>query len=374
MFGTNGWDEKFNYDLDIFMSLCFKYQNKYLDQQYLPRIIFNFDLNSYRDSGYYALSYGILDSIEKRYYIDSNDKIPAIIVSIFRDQADFTGALRLLDFGINNLEYIKNNMQEQSFGRFKEVILSIPQDKINEILITPNKKVNSISQERTFAETTKNIETDYFLHHYFQNDSIHFYFNDPYSNNKELEDVLVVRNAYEILEFGDQMNTNYYVIFDTDSSFYYIKRFEKKTSKKFIVPNMKNRGPCMNNIFLLDHELLIFNFYMNYPFRKIAIFAKSDLLIENFQDVEKEFINHLLNDESKKANEATKGSIGSNNSFFIVILIIISIIEFLLIFYLVIRMRKAKENTIMKKLTGFKKYNNHPQSLLVSESQVTSFE
>lgn len=333
---TNGRDHYFNYDLNIFMNLCIKYQTKFYANNVLPYIIFDLHLCSYEEKEYYGLSYKKIDFNQTVLTIgklqNKYDQKTALVISIYGQQLNFKNAIKLLDYGINNLEYVKGNLKNQLIGDFKNTYTGVPFEIIDSILLYNNRKVDEIEREKTFLKSN-NDSSSYELRHYYQNDSFHFYVYDPFDKKREIKDILTVKHVHEIIPVsgGYRLNCCYYLIFESDSTFFCIND-DKSISTKFTISNAYKRYPSHHSYLIQEHEMIIFDFYAsNDILKKIAFFPKKQILIQNYVSRENDFINSLFkSDQIEKKNNSNKGIIFK---IIFILSVCINLTGFLIIFF-----------------------------------------
>lgn len=158
-----------------------------------------------------------------------------LVIRIVSSRLDYKKTLELLNYAIENKDYIKKNQDEIKYVQnyCQWFVNSIDTVEIKNILNRNQSIIVSeiLKQKVYVADSTWNFGTSYF----YQNDSFNFLVR-AYNGIPDTV-ALSVKNVYQVVQVGSGSK----IIFDTDSSFYYVGWYGNRVvSQRHIVENTKN--------------------------------------------------------------------------------------------------------------------------------------
>lgn len=248
--------------------------------------------------------------VDSRKFEEVEGKDIGLRLFLLRDVFRAKEILNLIDYGIKYRDSIVKSQEKIGYDEFmqngKNVFgyegLSIPKDVILEITTAENALVNTTIDKKIYrnGEKIKCGEINYF----YQNDTFIFLSNpfflpwnssDPVDSNKVLLKTSMIKQI--IGNFNDG-----YLIFDTDSSFFYINPLQNMVKGKHFISNC---GDCYQPIFKYEYEkndtihnvLEKFYFWVNtYGFepRKILYLPIIDTAIVDYHLLENKLIENLV--------------------------------------------------------------------------------
>jgi hypothetical protein len=157
-------------------------------------------------------------------------KNKSIVVRQVSRQFDAETTLKLLEYSIQNVEQIKSSQKEIYYNKnyCQWIINSIDTTKIKTMLMKPVS--NQIKGVLTLKIEKPEKEFKYGLSYYFK-DNKYSIFSRQY--NKDDNTLLSLDNIYDIKKIeGSSM-----IIFDTDSTFYYVNQYQNRVSKRHNINN-----------------------------------------------------------------------------------------------------------------------------------------
>jgi hypothetical protein len=338
-----GWSQfEINQKFDILLELT----DSLLDVNNLKEtpIYFSFDHDYTKsDTNYTFISFGqfeywIYDSTSREKQIDNG-----IIIKIRDEDFKIKELLNLIHSSIININYVKTNINQFTIdSRFQgsQSFNSIPIDSVYNFKSTNNKTVNDIMTHKVYRNikpVTKHREIDY----YFQNEKFHFY-NTRESDrkwNSELrayeitetygEDILAVDNILEI--FGS-FNDGHFIFID-DSSFYYIPQLKNKVIGPLTIDSINpGRQPILEYYHdnfdskerRFDKFTLFIYEYVYY--RKVLVIPDCSMVVGNYDHLESEFINRLLDKNFDDNNIATTKKESDYSKIYIFIIVALTLL------------------------------------------------
>ena len=160
-----------------------------------------------------------------------NDK--SIVVRQVSRQFDAETTLKLLEYAIQNIGQIKSSQKEIKYNKnyCQWIINSIDTTKIKTMLLKPSsnqlKTALSLKIEKIEKKFTNGLS-------YFYKDNKYSIFSREY--NKDDKTLLTLNNIYDLQKIGNSS----IIIFDTDSTFYYVSQYQNKVSKRHNIDNKYN--------------------------------------------------------------------------------------------------------------------------------------
>jgi hypothetical protein len=220
-------------------------------------------------------------------------KKKSIVVRQVARQFDTQTTLKLLEYAILNIRDIKSSQKEMEYHKnyCQWRINSIDTNLIKKILNEPNS--NQIVKALDLKIERKGINS---ILYYLQNNKYSVVLRD----NRKGDTVLVtLDNIYQIY---DNLHV---VIFDTDSSFYYVDDFRKKLSERHVIQNMYGfyepyfinpiGGNKLSIFYRFDTKPEFdarFNDIVSRNVRRTSIyFVDKDILIQDLDEIINEKIN-----------------------------------------------------------------------------------
>lgn len=311
-----GWTEfEIGHKIDILLDLTLKLitTKGYTNTQIY--IYFNHDYTK-SDSSYYALGYGEFAYFDYENKNSTNNITANGLKLIIRDKDfDIKRLLNLINSAFANVNSIKISQETlmidlhsrtNGVAQF-DTLTSIPYDQISKYFNSSDVITERLIQEKTYYNL-KRAEENNTIDYYYQDNKFHFYntgeSNEAWSQEQRKngvsridgEDILVVDNILEII--GSLHDGHF--IFINDSVFYYIPPLKDKIGGPFRVNGVRDGRPPIHKY---DHEyspidrfIFFFDNYGNY--NKVIFFPDSNLVISNFDQLESDFINGLLNKQS----------------------------------------------------------------------------
>lgn len=224
---------------------------------------------------------------QEKDFLENNIDEEIIVIRQIGRKFNITNTLKLIEYAVVNdnkiVEYQNLYNYQKNYSNLKTY--SIDTIKVNSIINTKasNNILKVISDKITREETNKN---KYASIRYFSKNG-KFVVN-YYLNKKRKE--LILEDVYDF----KRINNSEALIFDTDSSFYYVKPRLKNYPKKLIIKNLKNcyRPFIVNKI---DGKRISIQpkFYTQKD-RTLIFESESQILIQDFDDV---FKKHKKNED-----------------------------------------------------------------------------
>lgn len=152
-------------------------------------------------------------------------KEKSIVVRQVSRQFDAETTLKLLDYAIQNVGQIKSSQKEINYNKnYRQwIINSIDTTKIRTILLEPVS--NQIKTSLTLKIEKPEKEFKYGLSYFFKDNKYSIFSREYYKGDNTL---LTLDNIYDLKKIGNSSM----IIFDTDSTFYYVKQYKEKVSKR----------------------------------------------------------------------------------------------------------------------------------------------
>ena len=232
--------------------------------KYSKPIFLDFKHHYTRDDGpAYFISYGtgkVWDATAKKARLIED----SIVISQFARQFDAQVTLKLLEYAILNANSIKSSQKEITHkDRYRERTLdSIDTALIEKALNEPNsaqvKKALGLKFERPveyfsprFSYYLQDNKYTVFLREDKEDTSLITLFS---RRNKKDTNLITLDNIYDFQQVTEYANGHSVVIFDTDSSFYFIDECGDKISKRHIMQNMEGCRPF--NVAYIANQML----------------------------------------------------------------------------------------------------------------------
>jgi hypothetical protein len=275
-----------------------------------------------RDSSYWALGFGQFLYWDYEKEKPLKDITATGLKLIIRDRdIHIAKLLKLINSAFSNVSFIKSNQQQLIIDQRMSIngivqfdtLTTIPYSQLEKYYSTSDTTIERLIKDKTYRnlkKTEKNRAIDY----YYQNNKFHFY--NTRESDKEWsqeqkkivvtktygEDILIVDNILEI--FGS-FNDGHF-IFINDSVFYYIPQLNDKVVGPFKVDSIAAGRPPIHKYYHeyspVNRFTIFFDNYIN--FKKAMFFPDSNLVISNFDKLENDFINGILNKQSVKQTDA----------------------------------------------------------------------
>jgi len=214
----------------------------------------------------------------------------SIYIEVFARQFNIEKCLKLLEFGILNRENIKSSQKEIDYHKnyYNIKIKSIDSTIIKTTLDKPSSKQVLKILELRVDRPDKNFY--YGISYYFKENKFTFFLRELNGSYKEKlkksdTDLISFSNVY----YMPKLENLSVIVFDTDSSFYYIDQYNKPIiSKKQIIHDIHtNYKPYkVNDIgggkFSIYFDYLLDTKYeWNYKPRNMIYLVKKDTLIQD---------------------------------------------------------------------------------------------
>ncbi len=219
-------------------------------------------------------------------------KDKSIVVRQVARQFDSQTTLKLLEYAIINIKKIKSSQNELIYNKnyCQWRINSIDTTLIKGILNEPNSNqinnILSLKIERPFND---------FVSYYLQNNKYTVFFSGFHTTKDTA--LIILDNVYQFYENRKSL------IFDTDTSFYYIDGFAKKVSRRHVIQNTNgNYRPYGINYIGNEKFSIHFRYYPKendpenaekFVFEKertLIYLMEKDVLIQNLDELLK---NHI---------------------------------------------------------------------------------
>lgn len=225
----------------------------------------------------------INDYVWSEYYPDKNVlKKKGIVIRQVSRQFDAQTTLKLLEYAIANSKNIESIQKEIKYDKnyCTWLINTIDTIFINNLLLRPN------SDQLNNALSLKIERPGKIFEHgvsYFIRDNKYWIFSRGYKRNDTT--LLKLDNIYDLERIGESM-----IVFDTDSSFYFIDNEIPKASKRHII---KDKGNFYNKYtvdYIGGEKLSIYIWYDfpdvgTQPNRNLIYFTDLDELIQDLDKV-----------------------------------------------------------------------------------------
>jgi len=197
--------KQLNYSGEVFLD----FDHDYIKSECTPDYFISYD------KGYGCGSYEKLNFLKKK----------SIVVKQRARQFDAQTTLKLLEYAILNIESIKSSQKiiyNKNYYRWWK-ISSIDTNLIKKILNEPN----SNQLNNTLSLKIERPYNDY-VSYYLQNNKYTVFFK---GTTQTVTELITLDNVYQFYEDRKSL------VFDTDTSFYYIDGFGEKVSKRHIIQN-----------------------------------------------------------------------------------------------------------------------------------------
>ncbi len=212
-----------------------------------------------------------------------------LVVRILSSCLDCKKVLELLQYAIENKDYIKENQKtieyEQNYSHW--LLNSIDTVEVNNVFNHHQSMMMSeiLKQKVHLADSTSRFGIPYF----YQNNS--FNFQVPASGKATDTLVLSVKNVYQMVD----LSLGSKLVFDTDSSFYYLSRYggDREVSKRHIIQNTKDNyrgflvkvvGDDMLTIYFSRHSTIEEHEKGGFLYSQVSIYdSKNDKLIPDIR-------------------------------------------------------------------------------------------
>jgi len=227
---------------------------------YSKSIIFDFESHQYADNCLpeFLISYGKINYKYIDWKIvkaDKKFKKDAIVIRHTASKFQIQSALKLLEYAILNYNNIKTKQKYIAYNRkycYEYKVKSINSIIIKEILDIPNSDMlNYILTTEIYIESSKQQDISY----YWSNNRYYIFWGKYNSTDTVL---LNVENIYGLKRFEDAS----VVIFDSDSSFYYINY--PQISKRQVIENPLRYYSTFGASNIDNEKLLIYFSYYRY--------------------------------------------------------------------------------------------------------------
>ncbi|WP_353778081.1 hypothetical protein [Winogradskyella sp. 3972H.M.0a.05] len=155
----------------------------------------------------------------------------SIVIRQVSRQFDAKTTLKLVEFALKNLIKVKSNQKQIEYNKnyCQWKIQTMDTMKIKEIFKKPLSEEVKIVMSKKIERPEKDFR--YGTSYYWQNDRYTVFTRDY---NREDIDIKTINNIYDF----QKINNNSTIIFDSDSSFYFVSRYgEKKISTRNIIEN-----------------------------------------------------------------------------------------------------------------------------------------
>jgi len=168
----------------------------------------------------------------------------SIVIRQVAWQFDAETTLKLLEYAILNIDNIKSSQKQAEYEYIHNIwrITSIDTNLIKPIFNTQNSvQINNVLNLRV-----KKIEREFedVVSYFLQNNKYTIFARDyDYNNDRETDtNLLTLDDIFNWEKLDNRYATAEVVVFDTDSSFYVVKGYEKKISKRHIIQNLDKHG------------------------------------------------------------------------------------------------------------------------------------
>jgi hypothetical protein len=157
-------------------------------------------------------------------------KEKSIVVRQVSRQFEAETTLKLLEYAIQNVGQIKSSQKEINYNKnyCQWTINSIDTTKIKTMLLEPQS--NQLKTALSLKIEKPEKEFKYGLSYFFK-DNKYSIFSRAY--NKEDNTLLTLDNIYDLKKIGSSSM----IIFDTDSTFFYVNQYQNKVSKRHTINN-----------------------------------------------------------------------------------------------------------------------------------------
>jgi hypothetical protein len=154
----------------------------------------------------------------------------SIVVRQVSRRFDAETTLKLLEYAIKNIGQINSSQKEIDYNKnyCQWIINSIDTTKIKTMLLEPAS--NQLKTALTLKIEKTEKEFKYGLSYFFK-DNKYSIFSREY--NKDDKTLLTLDNIYDLRKIGSSTM----LIFDTDSTFYYVNQYQNKVSKRHNILN-----------------------------------------------------------------------------------------------------------------------------------------
>ena len=313
---------------------------KLIEKSDNPNLQVSILINSFagHQESYYTLGYETFKAWKMG---DLGDKeYKGLVIHIKDNDIYIEKILNILANALDKVDYIKSN-QSTIYKEAKhspsnnpkfDTLFSIIEKEVNQYASNPNQLVKSVSNEKLYVKEYS--ELDY----YYQNFKFHIYTTRNYSN-KDAEaiypkekDLLLVDNLLEII--GNYKNG--YLIFTTDSTFYYLTLNNGKVKGEFNIDGIRAGRPP---IYKYQHKSEPMNLFImrisDYDtLHQVLFLPDSNLIIPNYvyDPFSKKNLNLAIkNQREKEVKEKLKNSFTFDFKIaFYISLVIISVLFILL--------------------------------------------
>lgn len=152
-------------------------------------------------------------------------KEKSIVVRQVSRQFEAETSLKLLEYAIQNVGQIKSSQKEINYNKnyCQWTINSIDSTKIKTILLEPQS--NQLKTALTLKIEKPEKEFKYGLSYFFKDNNYSIFSREYGKDDKTL---LELDNVYDIKKIGSSTM----IVFDTDSTFYYVNQYQNKVSKR----------------------------------------------------------------------------------------------------------------------------------------------
>jgi len=232
----------------------------------------------------YFISYDkgkIQSTYEKEFFL----KEKSIVIRQVARQFDAQTTLKLLEYAILNIQDIKSSQKEIEYRKnyCEWIINSIDTAFIKKMLNEPNSnQINNV-----LSLKIKKPFKDY-VSYYLQNNK----YTVCVKYNKIDTALITLDNVYQFYEGRKSL------VFDTDTSFYYISGFDKKVSERHIIQNTDNYWQPYIINYIGNEKLSIY-------LSRSHLFGRKDrtLLYLMDKDILIQDLDELINDKVHNQNE-----------------------------------------------------------------------
>lgn len=229
-----------------------------------------------------------------KYYDEKDEGSEKLIIRQQAYKYDLFSTLKLVEYAIKNTKKIREQQKWQTSGFFYDRgnnILSIPKEKIDQILKKPNSSLLNKLAERKIERPILPYQRKPSISYFWQNNTYYIY-NTFKRNEESNPQDLILLTLPEIYQFED-LNLAY-LIFDNDKSFYYIniKNYDWKTgvtnvSKHHAIEDTSSYDYDINKTFSnisTDNDISIYFTHEGRGAGKkrlLVYFQESDTLIQD---------------------------------------------------------------------------------------------
>jgi len=253
--------------------------------KYSKPIFLNFEhCYTHNDDPAYFISYGTGQVWDASAQKDRLLK-DSIVITQFAKQFDAQATLRLLEYAILNIESIKSSQKEITYkGRYRERTLdSIDAALIEKVLKLPNSVHVNKALGLKFERFLKRFEPGFpsSLFSYYLQDNKYTVF---YRRDKKDTPLITLDNIYDFQKVAGYINGQSVVVFDTDSSFYFVDENGGKISKRHIMQDMDGWRP-FNVAYIGSRMLAISSLEMREGYGRTLLYLIGDDVL--IQDLDK---------------------------------------------------------------------------------------